>query len=346
MPATMPGGLGRHVLAAVFACSLTACCCPRGARLEPAQRMPLPAELTVPLPAPVIASPDTITEVSMKNVLFHFDDDIQLRIHRLRGRMWDRSGQHVIVLDDKQKLLLAMLDAEVGFSAPNLSLLLNRYVFGSRGSPLRNILVRTEGDHIVQTGVMHKIVDIPFEMTAQLSVTPSGMIRIHTTRMRICGIDGQGLLRAVHRTLADLLDLRGAKGVSVQGNDLIMDPLKVLPAPAIAGRLTAVRVQGDEIMQTFAAVDGSTAETIEPPIVAENYIYFRGGTLRFGKLYMVATELLTIDGDPSDPFDFYLDQYHRQLTAGYSVTLRDYGLATYMPDFNDLGGAKGRLAPR
>ena len=35
-----------------------------------------------------------------------------------------------------------------------------------------------------------------------------------------------------------------------------------------------------------------------------------------------------------------------QLTAGYSVTLRDYGLATYMPDFNDLGGAKGRLTPR
>ena len=76
-----------------------------------------------------------------------------------------------------------------------------------------------------------------------------------------------------------------------------------------------------------------------------NYIYFRGGNMRFGKLVMVATDLLTVDGDPSDPFDFYLDYYHTQLVAGYHTTSPNYGLVTYMPDFNDLGTAKGRIGP-
>jgi hypothetical protein len=60
---------------------------------------------------------------------------------------------------------------------------------------------------------------------------------------------------------------------------------------------------------------------------------------------MVLSDLLTIDTDESDPFDFYLDYYHTQLVAGYHVTTSDYGLITYMPDFEDIGTPAGKVAP-
>jgi hypothetical protein len=327
-------------LAALF---LVGCCCSRrGFDPGPAHRAPLPSELVLPVPAEVAAPSDSVTDAAMRNIFFHVDDDILLRIRTLRGRVRDLRGTGVVLLDDKNTLLLQINYGVLGLSSRDLTLLLNRYVFGYPGSPLRNLTVRTSGSRIVQTGIMHKIVDIPFEMTAELSVTADGMIRIHPVTMKICGIDGKGLMRAVHVQLQDLLDLRGAKGVRAQGNDLLLDPVQILPPPRIAGRLTAVRVEGDEVLQVFGSPGAPGTEPITPPVAARNYVYFRGGSIRFGKLYMVKSDLEAIDADESDPFNFYLDYYHTQLVAGYHVTTPDYGLVSYMPDFDDLGSPKGR----
>jgi hypothetical protein len=328
---------------AVVALVVAGCCCPRSPAVGSGRRGPLPDSLAIAIPPVLAAESDTITEAAMQNVSLHVDDDIRLRIRNLRGQMRDLSGHRVAVLDDKNSLLIDIADAEIALTAADLTLLLNRYVFGYPKSPLRNLVVRTEGDHIVQTGIMHKIVNIPFEMTADLSVTPDGMILIRSTSMKICGIDGKGLLQAVDKTLADLLDLSGAKGVTVKGNDLLLDPIAIIPPPRIAGRLTAIRVAGNELVQTFHTAGARSGAALTPPVAAQNYVYFRGGTIRFGKLFMAATDLMAIDADESDPFDFYLDYYHMQLISGYHVTARNYGLIAYMPDFDDLGSAKGRV---
>ena len=335
------------VLLLVGALSLVVLACwPRqNVVLGDAHRLPRPEEIILPTPAAVHAVPEETTEAEMRNVLLHVDDDLRLGIRHLRGRMNDLSGQHINVLDDKNRLSFDVTNAEIGLTAQALTIFLNRYVFGYRGSPLKDLVVRTSGTQIIQTGTMHKIIDIPFEMTATLSVTNDGRIRIHTTRMEICNLDGEKLLRAVGRTLADLLDLSGAKGVSVEGNDLLLDPLKSLPPPRINGRLTAIRVEGNEVVQTFGTAGATGTEALNPPVPAVNYVYFRGGSIRFGKLYMVLSDLLTIDGDPSDPFDFYLDYYHTQLVGGYHVTLGDYALVTWMPDFDDIGSPKAKLPP-
>jgi hypothetical protein len=322
---------------------LLTCCANRKVVIGPAQRLPEPEQIVLPVPAAVHAAAGEVTETAMENILLHVDDDIRLDVRHLRGRMEDLTGEHVIVLDDKHRLELQIAFGELGLTSEGLTLLLNRYVFGYRGSPLKNLLVRTEGDHIVQTGTMHKIIDIPFEMTAELSVTPAGLIRIHPIRMDICGLDGQKLLAAVGRTLEDLLDLSGARGVKVDGNDLLLDPLANLPPPRTTGRLTAVRVEGDEVIQVFGSPDAPGTEPLTLPVAARNYAYFRGGTIRFGKLYMVESDLLAIDTDDSDPFDFYLDYYHTQLVAGYHVTSPDYGLIAHMPDFDDIGTPAGRV---
>jgi hypothetical protein len=39
--------------------------------------------------------------------------------------------------------------------------------------------------------------------------------------------------------------------MSVEGNDIILDPAQMLPPPRMRGHITAVSVQGDEIVRTF-----------------------------------------------------------------------------------------------
>ena len=332
--------LGAVLLVSVF---IVGCCCNQRVNLGPAHRFPPAAALVLPDPAQVHSPSDTVTETAMRNVLLHLDDDIRMGVRELRGRMRDLSGHHVVVLDDKNTLMLEMTSGITYMSDRDLTLLLNRYVFGYPGSPLKNVSVEASGGQLIQRGIMHKIVDIPFEMTATLSATPDGKIRIHPTRMDICGIDGKGLMAAVGTDLQHLLDLSGAKGVTVQGNDMLLDPLVILPPPRIEGRLTAVRVEGHNVVQVFG--NPADAEPLAPPVSARNYAYFRGGTIRFGKLYMVEASLEAIDADEHDLFDFYLDYYHSQLVAGYHVTRPDYSLVAYMPDFDDLGTPAGRPTP-
>lgn len=300
-----------------------------------AHRLPLPGDLIVPPPTDVRSAANDSTEIVMRNVSYHVDDNLRLGIRHLRGRLYNVKGG-VVVFDEKNDLALDVSAGEIALTPSALSILLNRYVFGFKGSPLKDMLVRAEGDHIVQTGTMHKILDIPFEMTASLTVTDEGWIRIHPTKMDISGLNGLLLLRAVGRTLADLLDLSGGKGVKVDGNDILLQPTASLPPPQINGKITGIRVEGGEIIQSYGASDAPDPARLLPPIPAKNYMYFRGGTIRFGKLFMVDSDLLTVDADESDPFDFYFDYYHSQLVAGRHVTMPNYGLVAYLVDFDKL----------
>ena len=51
----------------------------------------------------------------------------------------------------------------------SLDNLMNRYVFGYANPPLRNLHASIEGNQLRQEGIMHKIVDIPFTMWADVS---------------------------------------------------------------------------------------------------------------------------------------------------------------------------------
>ena len=329
---------GVTVPIAVVALALTVVgCWPRQqVVLGDPHRLPAPGDLIVPAPTDLTGKASGTTEIAMRNVSYHVDDDLRLGIRRLHGRIYNVNGG-VVVFDNKNDLALDVAAGEIALTPSALSILLNRYVFSFKGSNLKDLVVRTEGDHIVQTGTMHKIIDIPFEMTAMLSVTDDGWIRIHPTKLDICNLDGEKLLRAVGKTMADMLDLNGAKGVKAVGNDLLLDPVLSLPPPKIVGKITGIRVEGGEIIQTFGPADAPDPPQLVPSYPAKNYMYFRGGTIRFGKLFMVDADLLTVDADESDPFDFYFDYYHSQLVAGRHITLPNYGLVTWLVDFDKLG---------
>jgi hypothetical protein len=328
----------------VVAGGLLLSCARQTVNLGDAHRLPSPAQIVLPVPSEVSEGADTVTELTMQNVSFHVDDQATLGVHHLQGRMRALDGSHVVSFDDPPNDELDIASGEVGLTPKSLSLILNRYVFGYKGSPLKDLVVHIEGDHIVQTGTMHKLIDIPFKMTSDLSITDDGWIKVHPTRVEICNLDGLKLLQAVGASLQSMLDLRGAKAARVVGNDLFMNPMLVLPPPKMNGKATAIRVDTGEVVETFGTPAAPSPAVSAIPASVKNYLYFHGGTIKFGKLYMVAADLLTVDADQTDPFDFYMEYYHTQLVAGYHVTLRNYGLVTYMPDFDDIGTAKGKVA--
>jgi hypothetical protein len=51
---------------------------------------------------------------------------------------------------------------------------------------------------------------------------------------------------------------------------------------------------------------------------------------------MKNVDLELIDQDASDVFDFSVAGYNRMLVAGYSKTMPNGSLKTYLPDFADL----------
>ena len=138
--------------------------------------------------------------------------------------------------------------------------------------------------------------------------------------------------------MADLINTKKIHGIRADGDNLILNTEKVLPPPHIHGKISSVRVQGNDIVETIGT-PGKSA-----PLMAGNYMAYRGGSIAFGKLTMAGTDLMLIDMDPKDPFDFYFQRYKEQLTAGYSKTTSNFGLRVYMRDFNKLPGKRRAVA--
>ena len=311
--------------------TLGAAACARSGAHAAGGKLPLATAALAPAAAPR----DERLWIDMKNVDLHIDAHQYIRIRRLRGEAVPRTPNGPAVLDDPSSFDVRVTSGTVALSGDALGTLLNDFVFAYKGAPLKRLRVRTSGSEIVQTGIMHKGVDLPFEITATLSLEADGRIRLHPTKTRILGVNGAKLLSALGLHLDKLLDLRGARGASVKGNDFFLEPTKILPPPGISGRLASIRVEGDAVVEDFTtSADDSVFDSYaRPDSAAANYIFFRGSRLRFGKLLMTDTDLQIVDADERDPFDLYLKEYNRQLTAGTSRTMQNLGLRVIMPDY-------------
>lgn len=320
---------------------MTACCGGRAVssegNLEPCLE-PSPPVGKAHFDVPREAEPASTTQTEMRNVDFRFDDAIILHVHHARGEMFAKHRGDPLNFDDKHSFVFKIANGKIGIDGPSLSALMNHYLFAYRGAPLRDLQITIEDNRLRQEGVMHKIIDIPFTMFAEISMTPQGWIRLHPTKIEICNLNGQALMKAFGLSLEKLLDLSKAKGVRADGNDLLLDPLHLLPPPAIEGRLAAVRIEGDEVIQVWDS--GESLPPLPVPFPEEpNFMYYREGTLRMGKLFMVRADMQVVDTDPTDPFDFFLNFYNNQLAAGFTENQSDYGLKVFMRDFSDLGKA-------
>ena len=301
-------------------------------------------------PASFAQAADSQLWIEIRNVTMHLDERATIRARRLRGAVVSASPGQPPVLDDRESFSIRISSGTVALTGADLTTLMNDFIFAYRGAPLRNLRVRVETGQVSLSGTMRKGVDLRFEITATMNLTPDGMIRLHPIRTRILGVDGQKLMQALGLQLDDLLDLKGSRGAVVKGGDIYLDPTKILPPPAMTGTLGVVGIHAGEVLIEFVDTpeDSVFGTVVRADSTTPNFVYFRGGQLRFGKLLMSDTDLQIVDGDPTDPFDLSLKEYAKQLVAGTSRTLPTLGLRVEMPDYDSLvrDSTPERMRPR
>jgi hypothetical protein len=285
-------------------------------------------------------APERIVQAQMRNVAFHVDSTTVLSIHYARGALRRTAPEHPAYLDDKHSFVLDLDTARIGISPAALSQVLNRYTFNYPGSPLRKLVMTIDHGRLRQHGRMR---GISFDVVGELSLTADGDLRLHPTTIKAVGIKVGGLMKFFGLSLEKLVDTERARGVRIERDDFILSPTKLLPPPAVDGRLGAFELPDSEIVLIFHPSADRKVQPLTPPVAEPgNYMFFRHGVLRFGKLTMDDTDLLIQDADRRDWFDFWLDRYNDQLVAGSSRNTRDHGLIVQMPDWRVVGQAVGR----
>ncbi len=278
-------------------------------------------------------------KVQMHNVVYHFNDVVSVHIRSLAGELAP-AGTEVPFFDDKNSFTLHLTAAEIAMSSKSLADVLNLHVFARSDAPVKDISIRIENNLVKVKGKLHSHGDVSFETEGELSPTSDGKIRLHAHKIRALHLPVKGLMDLFGVDMADLIKTGKVRGVQVEKDDLILDPAEILPPPHITGKVTDIRLQGDYIVQIF----GSPQKYSWPKVPAQNYMAYSGNRLRFGKLTMDNTDMVLIDSDPRDSFDFYLDHYHEQLAAGYTKITRDFGLRVFMVDYNKLKRAAGNTS--
>jgi len=271
-------------------------------------------------------------QVAMKNVMYHYSEPIAAHIIQLQGRLTPTRPGSIVVFDDKNSFLLNVDSAEIAISCDALARVMNQNVFSAADAPIKNLAISSKDGELIIKGQLHDKHGLTFEVEGTLSPNSDGRIRFHADHVKAAHLPVKGLLDLLGLDLANLINTKKVHGVSADKDDLILNPEEIFPPPHIRGAITAVRLQGDEIVQVFGTLQASNFAAKQPG----NYMAYHDSDLRFGKLVMNDSDLILVDMDPKDPFDFYLDHYKEQLVAGYTKTTPEFGLRVYTRDYNKL----------
>jgi hypothetical protein len=292
--------------------------------------------------AAAVATPDAHpgkqpVEVEMANVDLHVTPEITLHVRHLRGRFVPTGRKDIPYLDDKLSYVVAIDSGEIALGMASLNALMRR-TLGDGNSNVSSVKISTDEEHrLRQQGVLKKGIPLRFDVKGNVEATPDGRIRVRASKVKGFGLPVTPVMKVFGIEMDDLLKVKPGHGITVEDNDLILDPQELVPPPLIRGKISSVRVTDTEMVQIFG---GGDRRRMSPPAISKNYIYWRGNELQFGKLTMTETDLELVDEDPSDPFDFSIDHWNDQLIAGYSKNTPNRGLKSHMPDYNDLARRK------
>ena len=271
-------------------------------------------------------------QVAMQNVMYHYTGQATVHILHLTGELIPAKSEAAISFDDKHSFILALTSAEISTDCNVLAQVLNQEVFSSPKAPLKNLSIESKNNRLIVKGKFHQKEDVPFEATGTLSANGDGRIRLHSEHLKAGHLPVKGILDLLGIDLAALINTNKVQGISVDKDDILIDPQQVLPPPYIKGKVTAVRIQGNDIVQVFGAPQGTNFAAKQ----TGNFIALRSGEVHFAKLTIRDGDVTLIDMDPGDPFDFYLDHLPQQIAAGYAKTTPQFGVRVYARDYSKL----------
>jgi hypothetical protein len=284
--------------------------------------------------------------IEIRNTHLRVTDHARLEVYRLRGQTLRTREDAPVFFDQPDSFMVRIEEAEVALTEESLSALLNEWVFAYPDAPLRDLEAEIGDDLLTLHGELDKLIPLPFTIEGTLAVTEDGNLRLTPTSIQAAGLPVAGLMELLDVEMVELIDAEEARGVRVDGNDVVLLTSGIVPPPRILGRVVAVDISDGRLGQRLAPPANAPDPPGRPPTRpgapdAPNYLHFAGGVVRFGHLTMRPTDLQIADADPDDPFDFYLGRLDEQLVAGRSFTLSDQGLLTVLPDYDDLEERRG-----
>lgn len=312
---------------AAIALFLAAC----GSKPTSTESKPQPVAAVPAEPAPVAEAPTTPqggqTHIEMKKVLLGDDAAGTLRVRWLNGLVFPMKPGGVISLDDKNSFLVEIQNGVIGTSLSDMTRLMNDRIFSYPGSPLSELVLSAHGSQLKLNATVKKKVSFPVEIIADVGTTAKGDIKLHIESLKAEKIQVKSMLGAFGVKAGDLVDAKGAKGVTVDGDDLVLDIEHLLPPPRKRGRITKVEVSGNELIETFGT------RSFEQSSDRRSYLRFVGGVIEFGKLRMKECDLMLSDPEKPEWFDFNLDHYQKQLVAGINRVTGANGLDSLVPGY-------------
>jgi hypothetical protein len=269
------------------------------------------------------------TRVYAHNLKLRKGPGFRIYVRWLRGQMVRTKRNVDPSFDDPDSFVL---DVKTGAIHTNVGDLANFLNDGAANSPLKNITLSGDGDQIKLRGTLHKVVPLPIEMVATISVASGNRVQLHVTKLSVLKIPFKGLLGGFHVTISNLFHPGNIPGVEVSENDIFFDTQKLLPPPHIRGELTSVRVANPD----FEEVYGNAREDVTQVAQWRNFLQLQGGTIDFGKLTMRHVDLIMVDLSNDAWFDLDLANYQEQLVNGYTRMTPQAGLQIFMPDLDTI----------
>jgi Domain of unknown function (DUF811). len=270
------------------------------------------------------------TAVYAHNLMLRRGPDFRIYVRWLRGQMVRSRRDVNPTFDDPESFFLNINTGVIRANIGDLGHFLN--AGGIANSPLKNITLLADGDQIKMTGTLKKMISFPVEVKGSIAAAADNRIQFHVTKINVLKIPFKGLLGGLHIEVSDLIHADGIPGISISGNDIFFDTLKLLPPPHIHGQLTKARVVTPDIEEVF----GNAEEAVSRVEQWRNFLRLNDGTIDFGKLTMHHVDLIMVDLSDDAWFDLDLNNYQNQLVNGYTRMTPQAGLQIFMPDLDNL----------
>lgn len=278
---------------------------------------------------PTATSDRTPTQMYAHNIMLRKGPDFRIYIAWIEGKMLRTKKNVPPSFDDPDSFILQI---DKGIIRANIGDICN-YLNETEGkqAPLQNISVLPVDGKVKIRGTVKKVVTLPVELLGSLSATPQGLVQLHVEHISLLKVPVKGLLGTFDLKLSDLVHATNVQGVSVKGNDIVLDTEKLLPPPHIRGELTTVQVKVPDIEVIYGNAPNDPTQLAQ----WHNFVRFRSGAVTFGKLTMNNTDLTMIDAANEPWFDLDLVNYQNQLVNGVTRTTANSGLEIYMPSLTE-----------
>lgn len=279
--------------------------------------------------------------VVIKNMFYRVNKEVGANVEDLFGELVSKVPTNPVNFDVPSSFSVLVHQAKLYLDGVNMDNLMKDYVLNYPDAPLSELKNSIEpGGRMTIKGKMKQAgIKIPFEMSGMIHATPEGLMELVPDSIKTAGIPAKGLLDFLGLETQKLINVNEQRGMKIVGNAIVLDPSKLFPPPTMNGKI--IRVETDTNKLTLYFDD--KVQMARPPLPViddsiKNYQHVYGGAVRLvGNEIHENTNLLMVDMNQTNPFDFCISEYYNQLMAGQVNLLNRTGaLINYLADYNDV----------